>query len=237
MNVLRAALLVAAATIVPGARAQPITGDVSDLPLTEVPAAGATRAVAVLLTGDGGWQAIDKGVAAALASHGVAVVGLNARSYLSGANRTPDDAARDVARVLRYYGARWGDGQLLLVGYSRGADMLPFVASRLPADLRARTGLVAMLGLARAASFEFHWTDMVRDTHRATDLPTAPELAKLRGLPLLCVYGADERDSGCRDADPSLVTRVERGGAHHFDGDYAALGDIILAHLAPRQGA
>jgi type IV secretory pathway VirJ component len=150
--------------------------------------------------------------------------------------RSPEEAAADVARVARAYLARWqgataGGGRLLLVGYSRGADLLPFVAARLPADLRARVRLVAMLGLAHTANFQFHWSDVVKDTRRPDDRPTGPELEKLRGMRLLCVYGTEEKDSGCRDADSTLVTRVARLGAHHFDKNYGALAELILGAM------
>jgi type IV secretory pathway VirJ component len=161
-------------------------------------------------------------------------VGLKSRAYLQAKPRSPDSMARDVERVLRHYLPLWGRERVVLLGYSRGADFVPFVANRLPADLRARVALLGMFGMERNANFEFHWTDIVRDTKRASDLPTAPELARLRGTRMLCVYGADENDSGCRDADPTLIQRVERGGAHHFDRDYAGLGALVLQALTRR---
>jgi type IV secretory pathway VirJ component len=218
--------------------------DVHDLPLVEVPArAGAPSAgtLAVLVTGDGGWAELDRAVAAGLAARGVGVVGLDARAYLS-RRRTPEETAADVARVARAYLTRWegaaGDGaRLVLLGYSRGADLMPFVAARLPGDLRARVRLVALLGLATAANFQFHWSDLVKDTRRPDDRPVAPELERLRGMRLLCVYGTEEQDSGCRDADSTLVTRVARPGGHHFDRDYGALAALILGAMgAPARG-
>jgi type IV secretory pathway VirJ component len=71
----------------------------------------------------------------------------------------------------------------------------------------------------------------VRDVRRADDLPIAPALARLRGTPMLCVYGTGETESACRDADPSLIERIARRGDHHFDRDYAALADIILRRI------
>jgi type IV secretory pathway VirJ component len=214
--------------------------DVRDLPLVELPpraaAAGRARTAAestlvVLLTGDGDWAEIDKGIAQALADGGAAVVGLKSRAYLQAKPRTPDVLARDVERVARHYLPLWGRDRLVLLGYSRGADFVPFVANRLPADLRARVALLGMFGMEQNANFEFHWSDIVRDTKRPSDLPVAPELARLRGTPMLCVYGSDEKDSACKNADPTLIERVERGGAHHFDKNYAGLGALVLRAL------
>lgn len=216
--------------------------DVRDLPLVEVPAHAASSArtraadstLVILLTGDGDWAEIDKGIAGALVDAGAAVVGIKSRAYLQAKPRSPDVLARDVERVARHYMPLWGRDRVVLLGYSRGADFVPFVANRLSSDVRSRVALLAMFGIAESASFEFHWTDMVKDTKRDSDLPTAPELARLRGTRMLCVYGADEKDSGCRTAEASLIQRVERGGAHHFDKDYVGLGALVLQAMTRR---
>ncbi|TXF99572.1 hypothetical protein FVD38_12180 [Massilia arenae] len=80
-----------------------------DLPLTAVPASADTAPAtqdlfAVLLSGDGGWAGLDQDVAAALAARGVPVVGFDSLRYFWRA-RTPQAAARDLARVVRGYGA------------------------------------------------------------------------------------------------------------------------------------
>lgn len=208
-----------------------VAPEIADLPLVEVPADNGRDVLAVLLTGDGGWAELDREVARTLAAHGIAVVGVDMRAFLSH-RRTPDETADAVARVARHYAAAWRRDSVVLVGYSRGADLLPFVVNRLPADVRARVALVAMLGLARGAGFQFHWGDLLRETSRPDDLPVLPELERLRGtVRMLCIYGAAERESLCREVDPTLVERVRRTGGHHFDGDYAALGEAIVGRI------
>ncbi|MHB1223647.1 MAG: AcvB/VirJ family lysyl-phosphatidylglycerol hydrolase [Gemmatimonadaceae bacterium] len=204
---------------------------VAELPLVEVTARRPGRVLAVMLSGDGNWAEIDREVAATLADSGVAVVGLKTRSYLLDRQRTPAELARDVARVLDHYLAAWQRDSVVIVGYSRGADLAPFVANRLPAELRGRVTLVAMIALAPGASFEFHWSDLVRDTRRATDIPTLPELEQLHGVHMLCIYGRDEPESACRDVDSTMMRSVERAGGHHLDGDYRALGALVVKAL------
>jgi type IV secretory pathway VirJ component len=233
-TLLRAALLFASGLVWPAALAAQASADTTAgraLPIIEVPtaAAGATT-LAIFISGDGGWADLDRRMSAELARHGVAVVGINARAYL-GSHPTPDVLGRDVARLAYDYMARWKLDRLALVGYSRGADLVPFAATRLPADLRSRLSLVAMLGLAHAASFEFHWTDLLHDTARPTDIPILPELERLRGVRMLCVYGTREKDSLCRDADLPDLERVAREGDHHFDRDYEGIADVVVGAM------
>jgi len=67
---------------------------------------------------------------------------------------------------------------------------------------------------------------------RPTDQLTLPVLAQLKGMRMLCVYGADEKESGCREAPPGLITRkVELPGGHHYDNDYKLVGDIVVEEM------
>jgi type IV secretory pathway VirJ component len=208
-----------------------VVPDVSDLPLIEMPAKGvANPAFAIFLTGDGGWATLDRNVSKELVAHGVSVVALNTRAYLSD-RRTPDRAGSDLIRVVRHYLTLWSKDRVAFVGYSRGADISPFIVSRLPADLKAKVALIALLGFSNQTNFQFHFRDIFMETRRASDVRTLPELERLRGMNVLCVYGADEKDSGCRDAPPGLVNGVARNGGHHFDDDFKAIGDIVLAAL------
>ena len=226
------ACLTSAATL--GAQERGPDPSLRDLPLVEVPARGASAgALVIFLSGDGGWAEIDKVVSGALAARGIGVVGVDARSYLT-KRKTPEQAAADVARIARAYQARWQAPRLVLVGYSRGATMVPFVATRLAPDVRARVALLAMLGLESTANFQFHWVDIVSAVKRDDDLPVLPELARLRGTRMLCIYGTKETDSACRAADPTLITRVQHSGDHHFDKDYAGLAATIANAISAR---
>jgi type IV secretory pathway VirJ component len=204
---------------------------VDDLPLVEVPAKQpAGDLLAVIVSGDGGWAGIDRDVANDLAGKGVPVIGLNSLQYFWSA-RTPDGAAADLQRIARHYLAAWGRQQLLLVGYSLGADVLPFMADRLPPDLLGRVRLVVLLGPSRKTSFEFHLTDWLGGSEGG-DRPVLPEVARLRGRPLLCLYGQEETDSLCTEIG-GLGKAVALQGSHHFGGDYASLADRILREVQP----
>ena len=203
----------------------------SPFPVVEVPA-DSGHAVALMLTGDGGWARGDRALAQTLARGGVAVVAMDTRAYLRAGHRTPDIAARDVAEILQRYAALWHRDRLLLVGYSRGADLAPFIVSRFPGELRARLALVALVGFTDHASFDFHWQDLIRDTRRPTDLATRPELDRIRGTPVLCVYGLDEKDSLCPSLAGSATRAARIPGGHVLDGSTgAAAGALVLNAL------
>jgi alpha-beta hydrolase superfamily lysophospholipase len=128
-----------------------------DLPLVEVPAAKPGDLMAVIYSGDGGWRDIDKQLGEALAAAGVPVVGVDSLRYFW-RERTPDEIGRDLAQIIDVYTARWKTPRVALVGYSFGADILPFAYNRLPAAARDRIALVSLLGVEPRAAFEFSVT-------------------------------------------------------------------------------
>lgn len=207
---------------------------IAGLPIIERPAIADTNpTLVVLLTGDGGWASADEKVATGLRARGAAVVGLNMRSYL-GEKKTPDQAASDVGCVAEWYGSRWHRDRLMLLGYSRGADIAPFVAARWPRALRDRLNMVALVSFSPRASFKFHLIDLVRDVERDDDLMALPEVERLRGLRIVCIYGSDDAVSACRGADPTLMQVIERPGGHRLTGGFDAVAEYLAAGLTPR---
>ena len=199
----------------------------ADLPIVEVPAeqGGVNDTFAVLLSGDGGWAGIDKEVARVLSARGIPVAGIDSLRYFWVA-RTPQALSRDVDRVIRYYAAHWKKGRVLLIGYSQGADVLPFAFNRLPRETRAVVGLVALIGISQSASFEFHVANWIGTSEDG--LPVAPEMARLSAKDTLCLYGDDDEDSICPKVNRANARVIELSGGHHFGGDYERLADVIL---------
>ena len=100
------------------------SASVDDLPLIESLSKSADRPLfAVLISGDGGWASIDRQLTKGLVAKGVSVVGLNARSYFW-KRKSPAAAGEDLQRILNYYFSVWNKAQVILIGYSRGADVL-----------------------------------------------------------------------------------------------------------------
>jgi len=204
-----------------------------DLPAVEVPAqpnAPPSDSFAIIMSGDGGWAGIDQNIAAALSAKGIFVVGWDSLRYYWTA-RTPEGLAADTDRMIRYYRAHLDKKRVLLIGYSQGADVLPFAVNRLPAVTKAHVSLMAILGMSEHALFEFHVSSWISDDNSGPE--TLPEVNRITGMPVLCIYGEDEHDSLCPKLDSGKFKIVKVKGGHHFDGNYAALADDILSAAKP----
>lgn len=212
---------------------QAVPSTLSDLPLVTVAAQGGgarSDTFAIILSGDGGWAGLDKDVAGALAASGIPVVGLDSLRYFWSA-RTPQGLAADIDRMIRYYTNQLGRERVMLVGYSQGADVLPFAVNRLSPATRSHVALTAVMGMSEHALFEFHVSNWIADDDSGP--ATLPEVERIGGMAVLCIYGEEESDSLCPKLDPHRVTVVKLKGGHHFDGNYAGLARTILASAHP----
>lgn len=199
----------------------------ADLPLVELPLPAGSQPparLAVIISGDGGWAGLDRKIAASFQQRGIPVVGLDSLRYFWH-ERTPDETARDVGAIVAHYLAAWHCQQFDLVGYSFGADVLPFVVNRLPPLLARGISSLTLVEPSSSATFEIHVSNWLPGVVTA-GAPTAPELAKLQ-IPVLCLHGADAEPSVCRDLPRATVAQIGRG--HHLGGDGEPVVERILA--------
>ena len=189
----------------------------------EIPSAKSGDALAVLYSGDGGWGPLDQGVARQLADNGVPTLGVDSLRYFL-TSRSPQEAADDLAVSLRRYAALWNRRDIVLVGYSFGADALPAIIPRLPADLRDHVKSVVLIGTGPTGDLTFRpssWFD-----HFGPDAyPVVPAIAALKGMKMSCVYGDQERHDVCATLP---IAQIRLPGGHHFNHDYAGLGQAVL---------
>jgi type IV secretory pathway VirJ component len=131
--------------------------------------------------------------------------------------------------VLVHFLQDWKRQKVIIIGYSFGADVLPFIINRFPSDLQSKIQLLALIGPSQKADFEFHLTDWVGNFGNDGE-PTVPEIRKLKQKSL-CFYGDYEKDSACPHVQTKLVKIIPLRGGHHFNGDYQMLAKSILQEL------
>ncbi|HKP24173.1 MAG TPA: AcvB/VirJ family lysyl-phosphatidylglycerol hydrolase [Dongiaceae bacterium] len=206
----------------------PKPDSLADLPLVENGLADPKgKPLAVIVTGDGGWASIDRDIGGAMNKSGVNVVGLNSLQYFW-SEKTPEQSARDLDRILRWYEDAWQPSSIMLIGYSLGADALPFMVNNLPADQQSRIATVAMLAVGHDATLVVHVSDWLF-SGKHDGLPIKPEADKIAAANRMCFYGEEEAaDSLCPTLDAARFTIIKTKGGHHFDGDYNFLAGAIL---------
>jgi len=208
-------------------------GNALAIPVVEVPAGQTTDTVTLFLSGDGGWRDLDRDVAGEMAKLGYPVVGIDTLRYYW-QHKTPEQSAADLSELMQHYRQKWGTKRFVLTGYSFGADVLPAIYNRLPAEDQQRIDAVMLLAFARSGSFEIEVEGWLGK--EGQEAPTGPEMAKLPASKVVCVYGVEETDeSGCTDKTV-VGERMKLPGGHHFDENYPALAKRLIGEIETRQG-
>ena len=202
-------------------------GDLADLPIIETDAADkSSKYFAVILSGDGGWAGIDRALSVQLRDDGIKSVGLDSLRYFW-QEKTPEVLSRDLTKIAKFYSKKWGLNKILWIGYSFGADVLPFAISRFSQDILTMTDGAVYVGPSTNATFEFHVTDWL-DSSSQDGENVPKEIAKLDAdVPQLCIFADEEKESPCRIIKGKNFTAKPLSGGHHFGGDYDALANLI----------
>jgi type IV secretory pathway VirJ component len=199
----------------------------ADLPLqvTEAKAGQSSDRMVVIISGDGGWKDFDQQICDGLAAQGIPVVGLNALKYFW-KEKTPDAAAWDLARIMTEYGHKWGKKEVVLIGYSFGGEVLPFMFNRLPDNQKKRVVAQVLISAGDKADFTFHFTSWL-DKASSSAKPLKPELDMMLHQRVMFLYGSDEDCAWVRPlAKGNFELKVLEGG-HHYGGNTGKIDNAI----------
>ena len=203
-------------------------GDV-DLPLVEIKPpldAPLTDYLAILVSGDGGWAGLDRDIANSLADAGVPVIGLDSLQYFW-SERTPENGASDLQLLLTYYLKDWHKQKAIVIGFSFGAEVLPFMVARLSPASKAKVPLVALVSPSKLATFEFEIAQLFGPSDTPSGQPVAPELAKLKDIRRLCIYGSSDHHALCPQLhDGTQVIKLP--GGHRLGGSGEVIASAVL---------
>ncbi len=197
------------------------------LPAIDLPSTTTPKAVAIFISGDGGWRDIDKTMGEWLSTQGIHVVGLDALHYFW-SKRTPQELAADITTLVKD-----ADPQaklpVMLIGYSFGADTIPFAYPLLSKELQDRTKVLGLMAPSLSTSMQVTISGWLGIDD--SGYPVPPAIAALPKDKVLCIYGKEDDEGGCEDPAVKDITKIETDGGHHFDGEYTDIAKRFLDKL------
>jgi type IV secretory pathway VirJ component len=188
-----------------------------DLPVVVYPSSNpASKRLVIMLSGDGGWLDFNDELAVAFSKHGFNVIGFNSRTYFW-EQRSPEQTASDILLLIDQYTKLYKTSRIYLVGYSFGADVVPFLYNRLPATVRNKVVALEMLSPFASSDFMVHTADLLNISADDKPFKVAEELQSV-SIPIFCFYGEKE--------DPKALQKVKKrnfiirlvAGDHHYEG-------------------
>jgi type IV secretory pathway VirJ component len=199
-------------------------------PIRMFPAEGRPAPVtAVFLSGDMGFDfGMSGDVAAALAKHGVSLVGVVSPVAFA-QHRTHAEATAVVAQALRLALKPPGTRRLMLIGESFGADVVAAVAPDLPPGLLARIDVIDLTVPARDVYFRSDPSGLAYLGQ--PDFQPEQALLAMHGPRLVCVYGVEEEDSLCPGLMGTGAQVIGLPGGHYLDRNPEHLIKTTVAAL------
>jgi type IV secretory pathway VirJ component len=199
----------------------------TQLPLKEFPASGASDYFVLLYTGDGGWKSLAVDLASFFQGKSIPVVGIVFRKYFW-TKRDQSEICNSLTILIEHYLASWNKSKVVLIGYSFGAEVLPFAVSALTSDLTSDIEKIIMIAPGRKAEFEVTFGSMLDMSDNG--LLISSEMSKINSNKFYIICD-DNEDALCIGLDKQYDTEVLKGG-HHFDGDFQELNDLIWNKLS-----
>jgi type IV secretory pathway VirJ component len=216
-------------------KSQPLEKIPSDMPITLIPSAiKDTLPLVFLLSGDGGWTSFDHAIGEAFALRGMPVVGLDDQKYFWN-EKTPQEAATDFEKVILHYMKEWNRNSFILVGYSFGACVVPFVADRFTEPTKAMLCGVYALSPDETADFEIHITDMLSLGNSNDTYNVLEEVRKIKHLHPVCIFGSGE-DENTRNRFVEEGSKVYTlPGSHHYDYNSTLIAETVYNDLKKQE--
>lgn len=190
---------------------------ISNLPLVITTAGNQNlnAPLVLLISGDGGWYHFEQSIANNLAKKGIPTIGLNARKYFW-SRRTPGETAEDMSVVLNFYSKEWHREKIVIIGYSLGAEIVPFIVNRLSESIKRKIESTVLLSPDISTDFEIHLSNMVGIGSKQNTYNTIKEIIKMRDVPTLLIFGEDEKSRvpGLLSGTSMKIRTIP--GDHHY---------------------
>ena len=208
-------------------------GQGNDLPvvITNVKFQNKDLPVAFMISGDGGWYWFEQSIADKLAELGIPVVGLDSRKYFWN-RKTPDETATAVTKTLSYYCTQLGRTRIMFIGYSLGAEIVPFIVNRLPDEMKSMVVSSVLLSPDISTDFEIHISNMLGMGNRQNTYEVADEINKMQSTSTLCIFGEDEKSEVPGLLKGNLIKTKLIPGDHHYKNNTSMIVQVMKDYKA-----
>lgn len=199
----------------------------TDLPLTIIKSDTKDNLpFAFMISGDGGWNSFDQELSEQFSKNGIPVLGLDAQKYFWN-TKTPQNSALAISKAIDHYMKQWNKKSFILVGYSFGASVVPFIANNFPNELKEKMKGIYCLSPDETADFEIHLLDMlqVKTTEKYNVLD---EISIIKNLNPVCFFGEKENETVRKNFKSSGAKVITLAGNHHYNNSFVSIVDTIL---------
>jgi type IV secretory pathway VirJ component len=175
----------------------------------------ASKRLVIMLSGDGGWLDFTDQLAGSFSKRGFNVIGFNSRTYFW-TQKSPEQTAADILLLINHYTKLYKTSRIYLVGYSFGADVVPFVYNRLPKKVKNKVSALELLSPFASSDFMVHTADLLNISADDKPYKVMEELQTIR-IPVYCFYGEQEDPKALEGLKKRNFILRQVAGDHHYE--------------------
>ena len=199
-----------------------------NLPMKEWEASAHTKPLVFYISGDGGLNRFSNELCTAINKEGFDVDAMDSKSYFW-SQKTPARTAEDISDFLSKKIARRPNQQIVLIGYSFGADVLPFVLNRLPKNIADKIKVSFLMASSGSTDFVIHIADLFGSGKRR-GMDVLSEVNKISNKKIVILNSSDDKQLNAGKITIKHITEILPGG-HHFDGDINEIVKAIVKYI------
>lgn len=203
------------------------TANAQDLPLQYTDNSDTSKPLIVYISGDGGMNNFTNSLIRSLNKKEYAVLALDAKDYFWH-KKEPQTFATAMNQAIATYLKNKKRNGFIVLGYSFGANVTPFLITRFPSSLNIKCRDVILLSPSANTDFEIKLLDMLGwGNSKGKNVVT--ELNKLT-TPVILFFGEDENNFPISEITIKKQIVVMEGG-HHYDNDVDDLAAKIVGKI------
>lgn len=183
------------------------------------------------ISGDAGFNTFSKNLGKELHAFGYDVFALNTKAYFWD-QKTPEETSLDIENYINKQLEGRKDQKVIIVGYSFGADVTPFVYNRFSESLKNKVQKVFIIGPSKSNDFKIHLEEYFGQEIKGS-LPVVPEINRMGNVPLMVIL-SDFEFANFPYQQITLGSNYQMRhivGNHHYGGNTQMLADFINDHL------
>ncbi|MGJ7031419.1 AcvB/VirJ family lysyl-phosphatidylglycerol hydrolase [Niabella hirudinis] len=181
------------------------------------------------ISGDGGFNSFTNDFCNGISQAGYAVTALNSRSYFWD-KKTPEQAGADLTAYLEAALKNRPNRQLLIIGYSFGADVMPFILNRLGTPAKGHVLRTILLAPSATTDFVIRISDMWGSAKKRS-MDVVAEINRAAGQRIVAILPGDDKNFPVPAVKSGSFKAVVLKGGHHFGGDTAGLVKIVTGYF------
>ena len=198
------------------------------LPLSLHASTDTTKPLIFYISGDGGFNKFSTSFMTTLNKEGYAIMGLDAKDYFW-SKKNPQEAATAIEEAIAETNKEWKKKGIVLIGYSFGADVSPFMLTHFSPTLSNSINHLILLSPSPKTDFEIHMLQMLGwGKNEGESVPA--EINKVP-KPVTIIVGDDENEFPFDQLTIKNKQVIKMPGGHHYDGNVQALSKQVIQQM------